>query len=497
MSSGIDWEPVRKSGRRRWAILTDVPQIKVFTGLVIALIMAAGLIKAATYSGQSPLVFPLAAALISAIVIIFIDLRQSYGTTYMRLGFHAGMMVFLIAVPIISPELMGTVDDNLRFTAGVTLVLCIVGFELAYWYLRSLTGVPRPSEPFVLLPRNYAWATRLLFLGLLCYGSFLAYAVASSGQSLYNVIFVLRGQLAINVDDALIVPDDTTNKFAFLLSYGRYMAAAAATVLLLAHNPYRFPINKLICWASLIMCAFVGLNSGSGGSRGVFMLSSVPLLTAVWLYAGTNRVLRQLRPVLAAALAFFVFFGFQYLTVFRLQGEEVEARFDEVSLTNTEIVAAFSIYKDYENIVGGFPEKAEFQNGESIIPLLVGWIPRRFWPEKPYPFTSVANQIMGYKLTEVTIASSLPGEGYGNFGVAGGFLGGALMGLACAFADYRLSNIRPGHPLALGMRGMMAVWAALLVRGGTAEMFYMGLFPIAFMWVCLYFSQPRFATAST
>jgi hypothetical protein len=79
----------------------------------------------------------------------------------------------------------------------------------------------------------------------------------------------------------------------------------------------------------------------------------------------------------------------------------------------------------------------------------------------------------------------------------GGFLWGALMGLACGFADYRLSNIRPGHPLALGMRGMMAVWAALLVRGGTPEMFYMGLFPIGFMWICLYFSQPRFAQSTT
>ena len=49
----------------------------------------------------------------------------------------------------------------------------------------------------------------------------------------------------------------------------------------------------------------------------------------------------------------------------------------------------------------------------------------------------------------------------------------------------------PIHPLALALRGMMAVWAAIIVRGGTAEMFYTGLFPIGFMWICLYFSEPR------
>jgi hypothetical protein len=479
---------------RRWQLLTDIPQIKLITGAIIAAVALIGLLRSITFGGQSPMLLPLLTALVSAVSVIVFDMRQRYGTTYMRLGFHGGILVFLTAVPIVSPETIGNADEQVRFTAGITLLLCMIGFEVAYWYVRTVSGAPRPMREFVLVPKNYTWVTRLLFVGLMAYAVFVTYAVASSGRSLYTMMFALRGRVEVDINEAMILPDETKNQIAFLLAYGRYMAAAAACILLLAPNPFRFPIHHLVCWFALLLCAFVGLNSGGGGSRGSFMLSAVPLLTTVWMFTGNYQTLRQLRPVFACLLVLSVLFGFQYLTAFRDQGniQEVETNFEKVDLADSRLVAAFSIYKDYEIIVGGFPDKAAFQNGASIVPLLIGWVPRRFWPDKPYPFTSIANRILGLQTQDVSIAASLPGEGYGNFGVAGGLIWGALMGLACAFADFRLSNIRPGHPLALGMRGMMAVWAALIVRGGTPEMFYMGAFPIGFMWICLYFSQPRF-----
>jgi hypothetical protein len=485
--------PARSGFLDRWGILTDIPQLKLVTGAIIALVPMLGLLRSITFGERAPLLLPLLTALVSATCIFVFDLRQRYGTTYMRLGFHVGILVFLTGVPILSPETVGNVDEQVRFVAGITLVLCVIGFELAYWYVRTFAGPPRPQTEFVLVAKNYVWMTRLLFLGLAAYGIHLAYAVASSGRSLFTMLFTLRGQVEIDINEAMILPDETRNQLALVLAYGRYLAAAAACVLLIARNPHRFHINHLVCWGALVWCAFVGLNSGGGGSRGSFMLSAVPLVTTIWMATGKVQQLRQLRPLFAVLLAVGILFGFQYLTAFREQGrtQEVETHFDRVDIADPRLVSAFSIYIDYETIVGGFPEKAAFQNGASLIPLALGWIPRRFWPDKPYPFTSVANQIMGRRLQEVTIAASLPGEGYGNFGAAGGLIWGALLGMACAFADYRLSNIRPGHPLSLAMRGMMAVWAALLVRGGTSEMFYMGLFPISFMWICLFFSQPR------
>src|SRR4029079_11914054 len=163
----------------------------------------------------------------------------------MRLGFHGGMLAFLTAVPSLAPEIFPRVDEQIRFIAGINIVVCILGFELAYWLMRTVGGVPKQQSYFYLLAGNYAWLSRLLFLGLMAYGMFLAYAVASSGRSLWTLFFSLRAEVTVDVNEVMFVPDDMTNKVAFILSYGRYMAAAAASVLLLAPNPYHFPINRL------------------------------------------------------------------------------------------------------------------------------------------------------------------------------------------------------------------------------------------------------------
>lgn len=486
----------KKPSVNRWSILTDVPYLKLITVIVMSLVVLIGLIRSLTFGSVSPLLLPVLATVLSAISILVIDLKERYGTTYMRLGFHAGIVIFLTAYPILSPDSMPNTDEIVRFTAGMALVLCVIGFEVGYWTFRSLAGIPKPKAPFMLVANNYSWVNRLLIVGLALYGLFLIYAVASSGRSLYSIFFVLRGELLVDINEAVITPDENRNQLAMLMSYGRYLAAAAATILILAPNPYHFATNKTLAWVTLVLCSFIGLNSASGGSRSAFLLSSVPLLTTLWIYAGTSKAIKQLRPAIAIGLALIVVFGFQYLSANRdmgrrLQDDEISFNIDKVDMTETRHLMAFSIYRDYEIVIGGFPDKAQFQNGASLVPIVLGWVPRRFWLDKPYPFTSIANQIHGYKLEAVSIASGLPGEGYGNFGLPGALLWGALMGLGCAFADFRMNNLRPGHPLALAMRGMMAVWAAIMVRGGTAEMFYMGVFPIGFMWICLYFSEPR------
>lgn len=500
MQQLFDHQPMKTkpvvSGASRWSILTEIPYVKLLTVIVMALVVLLGLIRSLTFGSVTPLLLPMLATILSTISILVIDMKENYGTTYMRLGFHAGFLIFLTAYPILAPETIPSIDELVRFTAGMALVLCVIGFEVGYWTLRTLTGTPREKTTFVLLANNYSWVNRLLFVGLALYGLFLIYAVASSGRPLSSIFFVLRGGLSVNLEETLITPDENKNQLAQLMSYGRYMAAAAATILILAPNPFHFAIHKTIAWIALAGCAFIGLNSGSGGSRSSFLLSCVPLLTTLWIYAGTFKTFRQLRPLLALLLLFMVYFGFQYLAAnrdmgTRVQDEQIGFNIENVDLSDTTHLTAFSIYRDYEVVVGGFPEKVSFQNGASLVPIVLGWVPRRFWPDKPYPFTTIANQIVGFKVETVSIASGFPAEGFGNFGLPGSLLWGVLFGLACGFADFRMNNLRPGHPLALAMRGMMAVWAAILVRGGTAEMFYTGVFPIGFMWICLYFSEPR------
>jgi len=80
----------------------------------------------------------------------------------------------------------------------------------------------------------------------------------------------------------------------------------------------------------------------------------------------------------------------------------------------------------------------------------------------------------------------LTGEGFGNFGLFGACLWGALLGCAARLADDWAGTGEPS-PLALLFRGTLLVWVAMIVRGGVPEMFYMGvnvaLAPLVVRWV--------------
>jgi hypothetical protein len=149
---------------------------------------------------------------------------------------------------------------------------------------------------------------------------------------------------------------------------------------------------------------------------------------------------------------------------------------------------AFEIYSQTAVIVEAFPEKIDYEYGKSLVPLVLGWVPRTLWSEKPYPFSIFANIIKGETLQDraASLAVGLPGEGYGNFGLFGVLLWSIFMGLACRVGDDYVGRIHPSNPLGLFLAVMMAIWAAMIVRGGVPEMFYMGLnvvmFPLALSW---------------
>jgi hypothetical protein len=143
----------------------------------------------------------------------------------------------------------------------------------------------------------------------------------------------------------------------------------------------------------------------------------------------------------------------------------------------SHIEGAFNVYGALVDVVEAFPGTFSYEYGRSLVPLFLGWVPRALWPGKPYPFSLFATYIRGQTLEQrdASIAVGLTGEGYGNFGLAGGFLWGALLGLACAWGDAALTKIRTVAALQLQLAGIGAVWTAMIVRGGVPEMFYMGL----------------------
>jgi len=138
---------------------------------------------------------------------------------------------------------------------------------------------------------------------------------------------------------------------------------------------------------------------------------------------------------------------------------------------------ALDIYSMTAVVVESFPAKLPYTHGESLVPLVFGWVPRPLWPNKPYPFSLYMNTLNGETLQQRTasIAVGLTGEGYGNFGLFGAFLWGSLLGFGCRAGDGYLSRFQSSNPLKLLLGCLALVWVAMIVRGGVPEMFYMGL----------------------
>jgi hypothetical protein len=74
-----------------------------------------------------------------------------------------------------------------------------------------------------------------------------------------------------------------------------------------------------------------------------------------------------------------------------------------------------------------------------------------------------------------SLAPGLSAEGYGNFGMAGVLLWVVVMGVFCRSCDDCLRRFGLGNAFGLQLAGIWCIWAAMIVRGGVAEMFYMGL----------------------
>ena len=86
----------------------------------------------------------------------------------MRTGFHGGMFVFFLAMPLIGSAAADlSLSESTADTVGWSLVLTVIGFEAGYWARRVTT---RPTEADQALPvlsgRQRWWIFSLMWIGL-------------------------------------------------------------------------------------------------------------------------------------------------------------------------------------------------------------------------------------------------------------------------------------------------------------------------------------------
>jgi len=437
-------------------------------GVMLLALPLVGFARSLWLGEPSPALLPVLASLIQGTALIALRRGPSRALGTARIGFHLGMAAFFLSYPILSPSTAAPdVPAPVRDTADLALLLTILGFELAYGSFGTIR-MRGEQSPISLSPRIVRGLMILEFIGLgAWFLTVLDYAL-SWQVPVFSVLLTMRGRIEGAVDDAATF----LGYGQFLLGSGIFLASAASAILLC--SGWKMPRGRqLIAWAILGACAAVGFLRGS---RALFLYSVVPLGVTLWtVIAPRARSLARSTVVTAGVTCVVLAWG----AMSAMRGADVrdyEGGWEEMTPAY-HVEGAFNVYAALVEVIEAFPRTFPYEHGRSLVPLILGWVPRPLWPDKPYPFSLFATYIRGQTLEhrDASIAVGLTGEGYGNFGLAGAFLWGALLGAACAGGDGAVARARTLPALRLQLAGINAVWAAMIVRGGVPEMFYMGL----------------------
>lgn len=457
----------------------SIPRVSRLAGFLIAGLILYGAARAALITGELPPLLPLLAAILSVIFLLGVNVGKDPVTSLARLGFYVGLFVYFISFPLLSPESIEQgFSDSVHYTVGLMLIVSVLGFEGAYQARRLIwRKTPTQSFPAGLTPIQGRSLAIFLCLGLAAWLlTTIDYSTAAQ-VSIADIVLSMRGR----IEGALENPVTELGQWSYVLSSGLYLAVASAFLLLTSRKRASMKTH-LICWPAIALCSALGFLSGS---RALFLYSFAPLALAVWVQLmrfGLGKTLRVLVVLWVACVLVTV-----WIAMSAIRGQDVrnyQGTMDDI--TPVEYArGAFDMYSSSALIVQTFPDQIDYEYGKSFIPLFLGWVPRSVWPEKPYPFGLYANTIRGETLEDrsASIAVGLSAEGYGNFGLLGVLLWSALMGISCRIADDFLGRLHPSNPLRLFLGASISIWAAMIVRGGVPEMFYMGLqvnmFPIA------------------
>jgi oligosaccharide repeat unit polymerase len=432
-----------------------------------------------------PRFWPLLIGVLSAMLLFFVRPLRLGSTGLMRIGFHLGLFAFFVSFPLLYPEEINpAISEDVHWILGLALFLSLLGFELAYGIV-GLTRRPANRLPLPLQPRRSQQRLLLTILGVgIAAWFFSVWDYASTiSAPISSVLLAMRGSIEGSGSE-LARPGYLT----VLMGGGIHLAAVAATLLL---TTYRLSIRSiLVCCLTLMACGSVGFLSGS---RALFLYSIIPIGITGWRKVSALPFMTSIRWPGAMAAGVVLLVIWSAMTAMR--GADIrsfEGTANEISPIE-QAQGAFDIYSMTAVVVETFPDRIPYAQGESLIPLVLGWIPRSLWPSKPYPFGLYMNIINGETLEarSASLAVGVTGEGYGNFGLFGAFLWCFFLGVACRLGDRLMERLHPDDTLHWLLGGMSIVWVAMIVRGGVPEMFYMGLQVIALPLVLAIFLLPH------
>lgn len=342
-----------------------------------------------------------------------------------------------------------------------TLVLLHLAASGAYWggglwaaRRARLFRLAHPAAPrFLMRPRLWMWlaaATWTLALVI--------FTVLFEGS--VETMMAMRNRPELMLGSVVSEASTTVRLAQYLRGY--LFAAALMTLFLWCRRPSLRPLHLVLLLGTLAAAGAVLAASGSRGSVLFFGLHSLFILHyALRDHPGIRRAAKMMilagMPIVVVTILVQTLYrdtglegGQAILTIEDRAQEAVSAIFEHLSF-NDEIQFVLSTYTHPETFI----------RGHSLLTPLVVFVPRTMWPEKPIPWGRELAWQYGYQFdTTVSLAASIIGEGYANFGLAGWILFPFVFGSVVGWTSYFLKFGRADSSLLWGLWGLH--WAFAL-----------------------------------
>jgi len=228
------------------------------------------------------------------------------------------------------------------------------------------------------------------------------------------------------------------------------------SVYFLCRRPRAGPVAVTLLAVGL---ALWGLVAVAGGSRGAVLF----LLIYCWMGAryarnGNELLRRVLGWVLAATVPVMVMVMLVQ-TLYRYTGVPLETVRQDLDRRLEEAVREFarsvSFNDEVEFVLSTYPRHFPYTHGYSLLTPWVVFVPRTAWPGKPVPWGRQFAWQRGFRYgTTVSLAATVAGEGWANFGPAGWLFLPWIFGLAIGACRFRLKSGWDDFDLMVGLWGI-------------------------------------------